>query len=317
MSKWAEETCGCGETFFVHEDWDNPPDECEKCREAKKAKWHEQRCTDCGETFHIHEDWENPPSACKECREKRKAKWHEERCPDCGNMFSVHEDWEHPPKYCPDCKGKYQAQELQCTICDSSFTWTAGAQRKAEENGWSAPKKCPDCRKLLKETVAREVLCKYCPNTIEWSPFQQLMELHKGWARPTICRQCKEDRYLLIQGALSDFSEKVYVKDEQPVGSEKFIAVVYRARDSQELAHVSIGHKFGEGRVAITVPLGGALIPEQRRRTKTESKFGEGRSALIYGNKGNVNRTSTKSRFMEKPAVVRTTERKGSRFSKE
>lgn len=220
------------------------------------------------------------------------SKWTEEVATECGHTVFVHEDWDGPPRFCKECKNKFQDINLSCTICDKSFVWSAGSQRKSEESGWEQPKKCPDCRKFLKENMTTEILCKYCPNTIEWSSFQQLMELHKGWTKSTVCRQCKEDRFLLIQGALSDFSEKVYVKDEQPVGSEKCIAIVYKARDGQELAHIRIGNKFGEGRVAITDLLHDTLIPDQRRHTKTKSKFGEGRFAQTYGNKKDINQTS-------------------------
>lgn len=269
------------------------------------SKWTEETTTECGHTVFVHEDWDGPPKFCKECKEANDAKWHEKKCIDCGQSFFVHEDWENPPKRCKECKNKFQDTTLSCTICDTSFTWSAGSQRKAEENGWEQPKKCLDCRKFIKENMDTEVLCKYCPNTIKWSSFQQLMELHKDWAKPTVCRQCKEDRFLLIQGALSDFSEKVYVKDEQPIGSEKRIAVVYRAKDGQELAHISIGNKFGEGRVAITGLLHDTLVPDQRRHTKIKSKFGEGRFAQTYGNKKDTNQTSVEKKVFEKPTVTR------------
>src|SRR3989344_4208995 len=140
------------------------------------SKWTEDTATECGHTVFIHEDWDGPPKFCKECKEVNDAGWHEKKCVDCGEAFFVHVDWENPPKLCKECKNKFQDLNLSCTICNNSFVWSAGSQRKAQENGWEQPKKCPKCRDFIKENTPLKIGCKFCQNIIRWSPIQQLME---------------------------------------------------------------------------------------------------------------------------------------------
>src|SRR3989344_7845417 len=273
------------------------------------SKGTEDTATECGPTVFIHEDWDGPPKFCKECKEVNDAGWHEKKCVDCGEAFFVHVDWENPPKLCKECKNKFQDLNLSCTICNNSFVWSAGSQRKAQENGWEQPKKCPKCRDFIKENTPLKIGCKFCQNIIRWSPIQQLMEQSQGWQRPSICKQCKEDRYLLISGALSDFNGSIYVKDEQHGGC--WVAVVYR--NSKPLAHIAIRNRMGEGRVAETYTLGGGLVeglnlPGSKRHTKINEKIGEGKVATTYGTKdgkkGYENKTKIENRIFESNITI-------------
>lgn len=180
-------------------------------------KWTEDTATECGHTVFIHEDWDGPPKRCKSCKEANKEKWYEKRCEakDCFNDIKCNKDWEHEPKYCKDCKNKFQDVNLSCMICNNSFIWSAGSQRKAEENGWEQPKRCHECREFIKKTSPTEINCYFCPEKIQWDGFKQLMERHKDWKRPIVCSKCKADRELLIVGAVAEFDEKIYVKDEE------------------------------------------------------------------------------------------------------
>ena len=271
------------------------------------SKWSDGFATQCGHEVFIHEDWNSPPKYCSDCKAKNDAKWTEVQCSagGCTNTFRVCLEWNNPPKYCQECKNRYYAQNLACSICSDSFVWSIGSQIKARENHWEAPQKCPTCRNFIKQNLPVQINCKFCYNIIEWMPFQQLMEGHQGWQKITVCKECKEDRKLLIQGALSDFTEKVYVKDEKPLGATSWVAVVYRSRDSKPLAHISIAKSLGEGRVAITTLLTNIPILETSpRHTKTISRFQEGTLATTYGNNKPQKETHIQKPVFENPKAI-------------
>lgn len=45
----------------------------------------------------------------------------------------------------------YEDITLQCKDCGNDFTFTGGERAFYEKNGFSQPKRCPDCRKKKKE----------------------------------------------------------------------------------------------------------------------------------------------------------------------
>lgn len=271
-------------------------------------KWSDGFASECGHKIFIHEDWNSPPKYCPDCKAKNDAKWVETQCSasNCTNKFKICLEWTNPPKYCQGCKNQYYAQNLVCSICSNSFVWSIGSQIKAKENHWEAPQKCPICRNFIKQSLPIQINCRFCYNMIEWTSFQQLMEQHKGWQRTTVCQECKQDRTLLIQGALSDFTEKVYVRDENPLGTASWVAIVYRSKDSKPLAHISIAKSLGEGRVAITTPITGFPILETSpRHTKTISCFQEGTLAKTYGSNGATQETHIKQHTLsEGPEAI-------------
>lgn len=63
-------------------------------------------------------------------------------------------------------------QVLTCKDCGAQFTWTASEQEFYKSKGFSAPLRCPDCRRKLKEQkqadrfnrprVMHEITCANC-----------------------------------------------------------------------------------------------------------------------------------------------------------
>ena len=49
----------------------------------------------------------------------------------------------------------FQIKAIECVDCGVTFDWTAEEQRFYWSKGLSEPKRCPDCRRLRKATIAR------------------------------------------------------------------------------------------------------------------------------------------------------------------
>ncbi len=51
---------------------------------------------------------------------------------------------------------KDQDKQIICQDCQLPFTWTAGEQRFYESLAYSAPKRCPSCRAILKRKIRQQ-----------------------------------------------------------------------------------------------------------------------------------------------------------------
>lgn len=45
---------------------------------------------------------------------------------------------------------------LTCIVCDDPFIFTESEQRRFEQNGFDAPRRCPDCRKQKRKSNASD-----------------------------------------------------------------------------------------------------------------------------------------------------------------
>lgn len=82
----------------------------------------------------------------------------------------------------------FQDQQMTCADCGAEFTFAASEQAFYADKGFSAPKRCPDCRQKKKDERRAnrqftKVTCASCGTETE-VPFVPRND------RPVLCRDC-------------------------------------------------------------------------------------------------------------------------------
>lgn len=80
---------------------------------------------------------------------------------------------------------EYTDQTLVCEDCGQEFTFKSGEQEFYATKGFSAPKRCDNCRRAKKDTMKKQVsvICAACGQETT-VPFQPTGD------RPVYCRDC-------------------------------------------------------------------------------------------------------------------------------
>ena len=82
----------------------------------------------------------------------------------------------------------FQDQQLTCSDCGATFTFTGAEQAFYADKGFAAPKRCPECREKKKSERRNnrqftKVTCASCGTETE-VPFVPRFD------RPVLCRDC-------------------------------------------------------------------------------------------------------------------------------
>lgn len=82
----------------------------------------------------------------------------------------------------------FQDQQMTCADCGAEYTFAASEQAFYADKGFSAPKRCPDCRQKKKDERRSnrqftKVTCASCGTETE-VPFVPRND------RPVLCRDC-------------------------------------------------------------------------------------------------------------------------------
>ena len=80
---------------------------------------------------------------------------------------------------------------LLCEECGKEFTMPPAEQKFYNVKGFHLPKRCPECRKKLRDNKV-QIVCIDCGITFELDGYEQEYFTKRGYQFPKRCRSCRE-----------------------------------------------------------------------------------------------------------------------------
>ncbi len=82
------------------------------------------------------------------------------------------------------------ALEITCERCGNKFVMPPAEQKFYHDRGFSMPKKCPECRKLRRQTEKH--ICIDCNAEFEITELEKEYYKQKGFELPKRCKKCRD-----------------------------------------------------------------------------------------------------------------------------